>query len=95
MPFVCNQCPRRCGVVRGDEKPGQGKGYCRMGEKPALARMALHFDEEPCISGTRGSGAVFFSDVRLNASIARTTRSAAAVSGARCRYNPCARAFSA
>lgn len=36
-----------------------------MGEKPVLARAALHFDEEPCISGTRGSGAVFFSGCTL------------------------------
>ncbi len=63
--FVCKLCPRQCGVKRGDELPGQGKGFCRMGELPVVARAALHFDEEPCISGSRGSGAVFFSGCTL------------------------------
>ena len=63
--FTCNLCPRQCGVKRGDEPAGQGKGFCRMGEAPVLARAALHFDEEPCISGSRGSGAVFFSGCTL------------------------------
>ena len=51
--------------ARGAEKPGEGKGFCRMGETPVVARAALHFDEEPCISGSRGSGAVFFSGCTL------------------------------
>lgn len=63
--FVCKLCPRQCGVKRGNELPGQGKGFCRMGELPVVARAALHFDEEPCISGSRGSGAVFFSGCTL------------------------------
>lgn len=63
--FVCKLCPRQCGVKRGNEAPGQGKGFCRMGELPVVARAALHFDEEPCISGSRGSGAVFFSGCTL------------------------------
>ncbi len=63
--FICNLCPRQCGAKRGDEPPGKGKGFCRMGEAPVLARAALHFDEEPCISGSRGSGAVFFSGCTL------------------------------
>lgn len=63
--FKCNLCPRHCGVLRGDQPPGQGPGVCRMGALPALARAALHFDEEPVISGTRGSGAVFFSGCPL------------------------------
>lgn len=63
--FVCTLCPRGCRVKRGDEAPGQGRGFCKMGEAPVLARAALHFDEEPCISGTRGSGAVFFSGCTL------------------------------
>ncbi|MGI6174209.1 MAG: radical SAM protein [Christensenellales bacterium] len=65
MPFLCNLCPRECSALRAGEAPGRGKGFCRMGEKPALARMALHFDEEPCISGENGSGAVFFSGCSL------------------------------
>lgn len=72
MAFICNQCPRRCGVLRGDQNPGGAsvkedlvRGFCRMGELPVLARAALHFDEEPCVSGTRGSGTVFFSGCSL------------------------------
>ena len=63
--FTCNLCPRACRARRGNEAPGQGKGFCRMGENPVVARAALHFDEEPCISGSRGSGAVFFSGCTL------------------------------
>ena len=65
MPFPCKLCPRMCGVVRGKEQPGGGKGMCRLGEDPAVARIALHFGEEPCISGDRGSGTVFFSGCPL------------------------------
>lgn len=54
----CTLCPRQCGRPRP-------KGFCRMGEAPRLARAALHQWEEPCISGTRGSGAVFFSGCSL------------------------------
>lgn len=57
---VCTLCPRRCGVDRGVKT-----GFCGMGESPRLARAALHFWEEPCISGTRGSGTVFFSGCTL------------------------------
>lgn len=53
----CELCPRRCGA---DRSRG-GRGYCGMGENVTAARAALHYWEEPCISGTRGSGAVFFS----------------------------------
>lgn len=59
--YICNDCPRKCGAVRG----GAGKGFCRMGANPVLARAALHFDEEPVISGERGAGAVFFSGCAL------------------------------
>ena len=57
---ICTLCPRRCGVDRS-----QRTGFCGMGESPRVARAALHFWEEPCISGTRGSGAVFFSGCTL------------------------------
>ena len=60
-PFLCNDCPRMCGALRGET----GHGVCRMGANPVVARAALHFDEEPVISGTRGSGAVFFSGCAL------------------------------
>ena len=57
---VCTLCPRRCGVDRSAKT-----GFCGMGETPRIARAALHFWEEPCISGVRGSGAVFFSGCTL------------------------------
>lgn len=60
MPIArCSLCPRRCGVPRGDDAPSSG--FCGMPASPVLARAALHFGEEPCISGTNGSGTVFFS----------------------------------
>ena len=60
--FSCNLCPRRCGAVRTDIGGG---GFCGMPALPVVARAALHFWEEPCISGKRGSGAVFFSGCNL------------------------------
>ena len=54
----CSICPRACGA----ERPG---GFCGMGELPVVSRAAPHFWEEPCISGTRGSGAVFFAGCNL------------------------------
>lgn len=52
----CMLCGRACGVNRNAGEIG----YCRKGSTPVLARAALHFWEEPPISGTRGSGAIFF-----------------------------------
>lgn len=58
----CTLCPRECGA---DRLAGQ-KGFCGVsGEDVLLARAALHFWEEPCISGTEGSGTVFFSGCTL------------------------------
>lgn len=57
----CAACPRRCGAERT-----RHTGLCNAGELPRVARAALHFYEEPCISGTRGSGAVFFSGCNLS-----------------------------
>ena len=59
--YYCNDCPRQCNALRGDT----GRGFCQMGAEPVLARAALHFDEEPVISGTRGAGTVFFSGCSL------------------------------
>lgn len=59
--FICRLCPRNCGVRRGET----GAGHCGMGSQPRIARAAPHYDEEPIISGTRGSGAVFFSGCSL------------------------------
>ena len=60
--MICRLCPRSCGALR---TPDQGNGLCRMPEAPILARAALHMWEEPPISGTRGSGTIFFSGCSL------------------------------
>lgn len=57
----CTLCPRNCHVNRTD---GQ-TGYCGQTADITAARAALHFWEEPCISGTSGSGTVFFSGCNL------------------------------
>lgn len=57
----CILCPRQCGV---DRIQGQ-TGYCGMPENLLVARAALHMWEEPCISGSTGSGTVFFSGCNL------------------------------
>ena len=62
MEFICNDCPRRCGALRGEDTPG---GFCLSPALPRVARAAPHYGEEPCISGTRGSGAVFFTGCNL------------------------------
>jgi len=57
----CELCPRRCGVDRT-----QGKtGVCGRTATPSIARAALHFWEEPPLSGDAGSGAMFFSGCPL------------------------------
>lgn len=64
--FRCRLCPRRCNVPR-DGPAGEDArlGLCGMGRELRIARAALHFWEEPPISGTRGSGAVFFTGCGL------------------------------
>lgn len=63
----CNACPRRCNLVRKRTlaDTAGGLGFCGVPQRPIVARAALHLDEEPCISGTRGSGAIFFSGCNL------------------------------
>lgn len=58
--MICKLCPRQCGAERTENS-----GACRMPEAPVLARAALHHWEEPPISGTRGSGTIFFSGCSL------------------------------
>ena len=60
MTENCNLCPRKCGVDRKISK-----GICGVGNSLRIARAAAHFWEEPCISGTKGSGTVFFSGCNL------------------------------
>lgn len=58
--MICRACPRECGIDRVS-----GAGFCRVGEEFRVSRIAPHFWEEPCISGSCGSGAVFFSGCNL------------------------------
>ena len=72
LPLSCELCPRRCGV---DRAAGE-RGVCGAAGEVLVARAALHFWEEPPISGEDGSGTIFFSGCPLrcvycqNASIA-------------------------
>ena len=64
LPFApknCTLCPRQCHADRASGRVG----FCGAGGTLKAARAALHFWEEPCISGTRGSGTVFFSGCTL------------------------------
>ena len=62
----CTLCPRNCDVIRKTTQDAPGSlGYCGMPLTPYLARAAVHAWEEPCISGVRGSGTVFFSGCSL------------------------------
>lgn len=58
---ACTLCPRNCGANRYKNQVG----YCGQTDKLFAARAALHFWEEPCISGSTGSGAVFFSGCNM------------------------------
>ncbi len=57
----CTLCPRNCNVNRLKNKVG----FCKGGREVKVARAALHFWEEPCISGGKGSGTIFFSNCTL------------------------------
>ena len=52
VSFPCELCPRRC---------GRRPGFCGAGDSPRVFRWGPHFGEEPPLTGTRGSGCVFFS----------------------------------
>ena len=54
--MLCNACPRKCNIDRSHAK----QGFCTQSDEIRVARIAPHFFEEPPISGTRGSGTVFF-----------------------------------
>ena len=60
--MICNECPRHCGAKREENTPA---GVCLSPALPRIARAAPHFGEEPCISGERGSGTVFFTGCNL------------------------------
>lgn len=61
MEYLCSNCPRHCNVLRTKT----GNGFCHMGADAVIARAALHYDEEPVISGDRGSGTIFFAGCSL------------------------------
>lgn len=73
----CTLCPRECKVNRNK---GQ-KGYCRQSNEIMAARAALHMWEEPCISGERGSGTVFFSGCAMQCVFCQNHTIAAAETG--------------
>lgn len=73
----CNLCPRECLINRVQ---GQ-KGYCLCDDKIIVARADLHMWEEPCISGQRGSGTVFFSGCNLRCVYCQNYEIAAALKG--------------
>ena len=58
---LCQNCPRKCNV---DREAGE-RGYCGVSATVRIARSSLHLWEEPIISGTRGSGTIFFSGCNL------------------------------
>lgn len=57
----CTICPRNCRVNRNKEE----LGFCQAGKNLKIGRASLHMWEEPCISGTNGSGTIFFSYCNL------------------------------
>lgn len=73
----CTLCPRNCHVNRLEGK----KGYCGMESRIFAARAALHMWEEPCISGEKGSGAVFFTGCNLRCSYCQNREIAIGSSG--------------
>lgn len=58
--MLCNICPRQCNIDRT-----KVTGVCGVNDKIRVAKIMVHMWEEPCISGTKGSGAIFFSGCNL------------------------------
>lgn len=73
----CTLCPRNCKVDRTKNE----KGVCGMGSRVVLSRAALHKWEENCISGTNGSGAVFFTGCNMRCIFCQNNRIAAGEDG--------------
>lgn len=78
LPSSCELCPRRCGA---DRRAGQ-RGACGADDALVVARAALHFWEEPPISGEAGSGTVFFSGCPLRCAYCQNEPIAAGRAGA-------------
>ncbi len=62
MNPLCRDCPRHCDAPRTDTSAG---GVCLSPLLPRVVRAAPHYGEEPCISGVRGAGTIFFSGCNL------------------------------
>ena len=60
--MICHLCPRNCGAERTEDSPG---GVCHEPWLPVAAKAMLHRWEEPCLTGDRGAGCVFFSGCNL------------------------------
>lgn len=78
MEDRCNLCPRKCNAKRSSNK-----GYCKAPSDIMVSRAALHFWEEPCISGEEGSGTVFFSGCNMGCVFCQNTDIAHEVFGKR------------
>lgn len=63
--MICDLCPRHCHAERTET---HGAGFCRMPAGIVAAKAMLHHWEEPCLSGTRGAGCVFFTGCNLGCS---------------------------
>jgi putative pyruvate formate lyase activating enzyme len=64
----CRLCPRECGIDRAGESAKARSGFCRQDCRLRVAHVGAHFGEEPPISGTKGSGTIFFSGCSLRCS---------------------------
>ena len=60
--MICTLCPRNCGAERTEDLAG---GVCGMPAVPVAAKAMLHLWEEPCLTGEKGAGTVFFSGCNL------------------------------
>ena len=76
----CQLCARRCGV----DRHGGEIGYCKMNATPFLSRAALHYWEEPIISGSNGSGTIFFSGCSLRCVYCQNREISRGVCGVEC-----------
>jgi putative pyruvate formate lyase activating enzyme len=57
----CDICPHRCGI----DRTAAETGFCRSGEKPVISSFCAHHGEEPALSGTKGSGTIFFGSCNM------------------------------
>lgn len=87
--MACELCPRHCNVERSHGR----QGYCGMGSEVTVARVAPHFWEEPCISGEKGSGTVFFSGCNLRCVYCQNYKIAAGRTGQRMSSEELSAAF--